>query len=64
MNMIVLGSFIAETSVVEIDSLMHALELVRLRRSGSGSSVQEGVQLGQGRGVFGIVVDEVSHRTS
>jgi 2-oxoglutarate ferredoxin oxidoreductase subunit gamma len=28
MNMIVLGSFIAETSVVEIDSLMHALKEV------------------------------------
>jgi 2-oxoglutarate ferredoxin oxidoreductase subunit gamma len=28
MNMIVLGSFIAETNVVEIESLMHALKEV------------------------------------
>ncbi len=50
--------------LVHLDDQRQQLELVRLRRPGSGSCVQERVQLGQGRGVFGIVVDEVSHRTS
>ena len=50
--------------LVHLDDQRQKLELVRLRRSGCRRRVQEPVQLGQGRGVFGFVVDEVSHRTS